>query len=303
MSRYPSRSDLSIKVADVLQNYEGREMNASKNQIVAFQGLAGAYSEQACKDAIPDAQTLPCETFDEAFREVENGKANYAMIPIDNTLAGRVADVHRLLPASNLHIIGEHYLPIRHALLGVKGAKLGDVKTVYSHIHAIPQCNDFISKYGFKKVVRADTAGAAKEVADLQDKSIAAIASSLAAGIYNLDILQENIQDASHNATRFIILSKVPNQIPLQQSGNLKVSFIFRVKNVPAALHKALGCFADRNVQMTKLESYVGANFQVAMFFTEIKGHVEQENVSRAFEALKDFTEDIRILGCYESKL
>ena len=303
MSRYPSRSDLSIKVTHVLQNCEGEKVNTSKNQIVAFQGLAGAYSEQACKEAISDAQTLPCETFDEAFRQVENGTANYAMIPIDNTLAGRVADVHRLLPASNLHIIGEHYLSIRHALLGLKGAKLEDVRTVYSHIHAIPQCNDFISEYGFKKVVRADTAGAAMEVADLRDKSIAAIASPLAAGIYNLDILKENIQDASHNTTRFIILSKEANQISREKNEDLKVSFIFRVKNVPAALHKALGCYADRNVQMTKLESYVGANFQVAMFFTEIKGHIEQENVSRAFEALKDFTEDIRILGCYESKL
>ncbi len=277
-------------------------MSDSKNYIIAFQGHSGAYSEQACHETLPEAQTLPCETFDEAFEAVENGEATHAMIPIDNTLAGRVADVHHLLPTSKLRIIGEHYLSIGHALLGVEGATIDDIKTVYSHIHAIPQCRKFILESGYKKVIHADTAGAAKEVAELQDRSIAAIASPLAAEIYGLNILRQDIQDAEHNTTRFIILSSEPVNI-LGDNKKVKTSFIFRVKNAPAALYKALGCFADRDVQMTKLESYVGENFKVALFFTEINGHIEHGNVKEAFMALKDFTEDVKILGCYEAKL
>lgn len=273
-----------------------------KSHKIAFQGHVGSYSEQCCHEIIPDAEILPCKTFDKAFEAVQKGEATHAVIPIDNNLVGRVADVHRLLPESGLSIIGEHYLPIRHALLGVKGAKLEDIKEVFSHLHAIPQCQKFLKEHGLAHTIFWDTAGSAKEVSERQDKTIAAIASPLAAEIYNLDIIKEDIQDADYNMTRFVLLAQEQKDVPPEQEG-LKTTFIFRVKNIPGALHKALGCFADRDIQMTKLESYVGQRFEVALFLSEIKGNYYDGRTQRAFEALKDFTEDIKILGCYEAKL
>lgn len=272
-----------------------------KASTIAFQGAHGAYSDLAAREKFPGVTTIPCETFEEAFTATEDGRTDLAMIPIDNTLAGRVADVHHLLPRSSLHIIGEHYLPIRHTLLGMKGAQLSDIKQVYSHVHAIPQCRKVIKELGIKPIVRADTAGAAEEVSKLADKSIAAIASSLAGEIYGLDILRENVQDEDHNATRFVVLSREPAAHAADEAG-LKTSLFFQVRNIPAALYKAMGGFATNNVQMTKLESYIGSGFQTAFFYAEIEGHPDSTPVKLALEELDFFAADIRILGTYKAE-
>jgi prephenate dehydratase len=268
-----------------------------KPQIIAFQGEVGAYSDLSCRTVYPDLQTLPCTSFDEAFEAVENGKADLAMIPIDNTIAGRVADVHRLIPTHDLFVIGEHFLPVHHNLLGVKGSKISDLKHVHSHIHALPQCRNIIGQLGLKTHVHADTAGAAAEIARQNDKAHAAIASSLAAEIYGLEILQDNIQDTEENITRFLILSTEPEMPP--QSETTISSLLFNVRNIPAALYKALGGFATNGLSLTKLESYVDKGFDVAQFYCEVLGHPELQNFQLALEELGFYANDVKFLGAY----
>lgn len=268
---------------------------------IAFQGFSGAYSDLSCRQVFPDAQTLPCDTFDKAFAAVKNGSANLAMIPVDNTLAGRVADVHRLMPNGGLHIIGEHFQPIQHALMGIKGTKIDNITTVHSHIHALPQCQKIIKELGLKQTVHADTAGAAQEIAEMKDPTQAAIASKLAADIYGLEILKEDVQDADHNTTRFLVLSQesiVPKYNP---EVHYITSFIFEVRNIPAALYKAMGGFATNNVNMVKLESYVDKNFQAAQFYADVIGHPEDRPLQLAMEELGFFAKNVLLLGTYEA--
>lgn len=265
---------------------------------IAFQGAPGAYSDMAAREIFEGQDTLPCNTFEVAFDAVQNGQADRAVIPIDNTLAGRVADVHHLLPKSGLYIVGEHFLPIRHCLLGVKGTSIENLTHVHSHVHAIPQCRKFFREHPqITSVVHADTAGAAKDIAARGETSQGAIASSLAGTIYGLDILQTDLQDESTNKTRFIVLSAETE--PCSQDTDCMTSFVFAVKNIPAALFKALGGFATNNVNMMKLESYVDDQFQAARFYCEVEGHPYADNVQRAIDELSFFAKDIKILGSY----
>jgi prephenate dehydratase len=268
---------------------------------IAFQGFSGAYSDLSCRAVFPDAQTLPCETFDKAFSAVQNGDANMAMIPVDNTLAGRVADVHRLLPQSGLHIIGEHFQPIKHALMGIKGTELNDITTVHSHIHALPQCQKVIKEMNLTQKVHADTAGAAQEISKMNDPTQVAIASSLAAEIYDLEILKDDVQDAEHNTTRFLILSQDAAIPAIDKSKTYITSFIFEVRNIPASLYKSLGGFATNGINMIKLESYIGEDFNVAEFYADVVGHPEERPLQLAMEELGFFTKNVEILGTYEA--
>ncbi len=271
------------------------------SKTIAFQGFAGAYSDMACRAVYPDWETLPCETFDDAFAALIDGKADLAMIPIDNTLAGRVADVHRLLPHSGVSIIGEHFQPIQHALMAPKGAKIEALKHVHSHIHALPQCRKVINELGLKSHVHADTAGAAQDVATKGDPTHAAIASALAADIYGLDILRDDVQDADHNTTRFLILAREAD-VPAYEEGTLYMtSFFFSVRNIPASLYKALGGFATNGVNMVKLESYVDEKFQAAQFYADVVGHPEQRPLQLAMEELGFFAGDVTIMGTYKA--
>lgn len=270
--------------------------NAKK---ISFQGAHGAYSDIACREMFPGLQTVPCNTFEDAFSAVQTGQTDLAMIPVDNTLAGRVADVHHLMPKSGLSIIGEHFLKIEHTLLGVKGAKIGDIKYVHSHLHALPQCRKVIKELGLKPFVHADTAGAAEEVSKKGDKEHAAIASSLAGEIYGLDTLRKDVQDADHNTTRFVVLSREPVVPKLDDGKPYITSFIFSVRNIPAALYKAMGGFATNNINMVKLESYVNPKFQVAQFYVDVVGHPEQRPLQLAMEELGFFAREVTILGSY----
>ncbi len=268
---------------------------------ISFQGAHGAYSDLACREVFPEAETVPCDTFEDAFAAVQNGATDLAMIPIDNTLAGRVADVHRLMPKSGLSIIGEHFLKVEHALLGVKGAKIENLKHVHSHVHALPQCRNMIRELGLKAHVHADTAGAAEEVARKADPEHAAIASTLAGKIYGLDVLRADVQDADHNTTRFIILSRDARIEKPDDSKTYITSFVFRVRNIPASLYKGLGGFATNGVNMIKLESYVNPQFQVAEFYAEVIGHPEYRPFQLAMEELGFFADEVNVLGTYEA--
>ncbi len=268
---------------------------------ISFQGAKGAYSDQACQELFQDAQTIGYKSFDDAFNALKNSDVDLAVIPIDNTLAGRVADVHHLLPKSNLYIVGEHFLPIRHCLMAPKGAIIDDVTHVHSHIHALPQCRDFVKKNSFETVVHADTAGAAADIAKLNDKTQAAIASSLAAEIYNLDILADGIQDDDSNKTRFIVLSR--NEKTPDSYDNLMTSFIFQVRDIPAALYKAMGGFATNGINMMKLESYVDHQFNAARFYCEVSSDKNSNAFKNAIEELGVFADHICILGCYPQSL
>jgi prephenate dehydratase len=266
---------------------------------IAFQGELGANSHIACNEVYPDWEVLPCPTFEDAFAAVKDGKASLAMIPIENSLAGRVADIHHLLPTSNLQIIGEHFLPIRFQLMAIAGATLRSIKTVHSHVHALGQCRKIIRKHGYAAVVAGDTAGAAREVAGWKDPSRAALAPRLAAGIYGLTILAEDVEDAKHNTTRFVLLSKEARW-PKQGTRSTITSFVFRVRNLPAALYKALGGFATNGVNMTKLESYmVDGHFYATMFYAEVEGHPDDANLARAFEEIRFFSREFKILGVF----
>ena len=273
---------------------------AENYKSIAFQGALGAYSDMACRAVFPGLETIPCNSFDDAFQAVNDGGADLAMIPVDNTIAGRVADVHHLMPKGDLFIIGEHFQPINHMFLGLPGTKIEDIKHVHSHVHALPQCRSFLKKIDATPHVHADTAGAAKEISEKQDKAHGAIASALSAEIYGLDIFEREIEDHKHNTTRFLILSPEP-QYPAVDEEDVLTSLLFEVRNIPAALYKALGGFATNGLSMTKLESYVDANFQAARFYCDVEGHLESPPFQRALEELGFFAKDVKLLGTYKA--
>jgi len=269
-----------------------------RRPVMAFQGHLGAYSHASCVAAYPDMEPLPRPAFEDVFAAVRDGKALYAMIPIDNSVAGRVADIHHLLPGSGLHIVAEHFLRVNHHLLAVPGATLDDLRTVESHVHALSQCRRLLRDLGLTPVVTADTAGAAAEVARRGDKSVGAIASALAGEIHGLVSLRANIEDEEHNTTRFVIMAREP--VSPRSDVESVTSFIFRVRNVPAALYKALGGFATNGVNMTKLESYqVGGTFIAAQFYAEVEGRPDDRPLAYALEELRFFSHEVRILGVY----
>ncbi|MFL2771750.1 MAG: prephenate dehydratase [Rhodospirillaceae bacterium] len=271
--------------------------HASKT--IAFQGALGANSHLACQSAYPEMRYMACQGFEDAFSAVRENQALLAMIPVENSVMGRIADIHHILPDSGLHIIGEHFQHVNHQLLAVKGATLEDLKVVESQLPALSQCRNFIKKYGLEQVSASDTAGAARDVAKRGDPTVGAIASSLAAKIYGLNVLASNIEDAAHNTTRFIIMSQ-NSQIPKQGSGAVVTSIVFRVRNVPAALYKAMGGLATNGVNITKLESYMlGGHFTATQFYADIEGHPEERPVKLALEELNFYTKEVRILGTY----
>ncbi|MDP6804412.1 MAG: prephenate dehydratase [Rhodospirillales bacterium] len=268
-------------------------------ETIAFQGVLGAYSDLACRDAFPEMATLACSGFEEAFASLRDGRAARAMIPVDNSVAGRVADIHHLLPKSGLHIVGEHFQRVDHHLLAVPGATIGDLTHAHSHIHALHQCRNLIREIALEPVVHADTAGAAKEIAEIGDKTQCAIASRLAGETYGLTSLRANIEDAEHNTTRFLVMAREA-LIPDPDSGPTLTSFVFRVRNVPAALFKALGGFATNGINMIKLESYmVGGGFVAAQFYADVEGHPQHRNLRLALEELEFFSHEVNILGVY----
>ena len=266
---------------------------------IAFQGAPGAYSDLACRNVHPEMETLPCHTFEDTFAAVHDGRARLAMIPIANPVAGRVADIHHLLPGSNLHIIGEHFQRVDHHLLALPGAKIEDLTHVHSHVHALPQCRNVIRELGLEPVVYADTAAGAKMIAERGESTHAAIASELAGKIYGLDSLRANIEDAAHNTTRFLIMTREAD-FPRYDGSDWVTSFVFKVKNLPAALYKAMGGFATNGVNMTKLESYmVDGNFYAAQFYAEIEGHIDDKRVQFAMDELRFFTSMVKVLGVF----
>lgn len=266
---------------------------------IAFQGEPGAFSHAAMHALFPRGKALPCVTFEDTIVAVQNGTAEYGVVPVENSLYGRITDIYHLLPESGLHITGEHFLRIEMNLLGVKGATLKDVKSVQSLSVALGQCRKFIRKHRLKTINGVDTAGSAREIAERGDKAMAAIASRFAAEVYGLDILASNIEDASHNTTRFLVISKQP-ETPKRGSGKVKTTFVFRVRNVPAALFKAMGGFATNGVNMTKLESYMlDGSFTATQFYADIEGHPDDRSVQLAFEELGFFTDHFRVLGVY----
>jgi prephenate dehydratase len=272
---------------------------ARKRKTIVFQGELGANSHIACNEAYPGYTPMPCPTFEDALVAVANGKADLGMIPIENSVAGRVSDIHHLMPTAGLHIIAEHFLPIRNQLMAPKGATLKGLRTVESHIMALGQCRNYIRRLGIKAVVAADTAGAAKEVAERGDTTRAAIASRLAAKIYGLHILAENVEDESHSTTRFIVLSREGRR-PRRGNGMVLTTFVFQVRNIPAALYKAMGGFATNRVNMTKLESYmIEGNFFATQFYADVEGHPDDPNLKLALEELAFFSKEFTILGVY----
>jgi prephenate dehydratase len=272
---------------------------AGEKPRISYQGEPGANSHTACSQVHPELEPLPCPTFEDAIGAVQSGEARYAMIPIENSLAGRVADIHHLLPNSGLYIVGEHFLPIRHQLMGIKGAKLGDITDLYSHVHALGQSRKIIRQHGLRPHVAGDTAGAARQVKEWGDPTKAALAPRLAAEIYGLDILAEDVDDEKHNTTRFVILSREPDDAE-PGNGPVITTFIFNVRNVPAALYKAMGGFATNGINMTKLESYqVNGEFVATMFYADIEGHPADRPVRLALEELSFFSTELRILGTY----
>ena len=266
---------------------------------IAYQGEPGANSHMVCVQHYPDWESVPCASFEDVFATVEAGEAELAMIPIDNSIAGRVADIHHFLPDSDLHIIGEHFLRIQFALMALPGASLETIRTVHSHVHALGQCRKVIRAHGLRPVISGDTAGAAREVAESGDLTQAAISPPLAAETYGLEVLLPDVEDEAHNTTRFVVLS--PELVEAAPgNGPVVTSFIFNVRNLPAALYKALGGFATNGVNMTKLESYmVDGFFTATQFLAEVDGHPKEPGLARALEELTFFTTDIKILGVY----
>jgi prephenate dehydratase len=266
---------------------------------ISFQGEPGANSHIAAREAFPELEPMPCASFEDAFAAVVEGQARYAMIPVENSVAGRVADVHHLIPESGLYVVGERFVPIKHQLLGLKGATLAGLTHVRSHPQALGQCRKELRALGVTAVKTADTAGAAREIAELADPRVGALASTLAGEIYGLKVLKADIADAPHNTTRFLVFSREAQNATLG-SGPCMTSFIFRVRNVPAALFKAMGGFATNGVNMTKLESYLeGGGFSAAMFYAEVEGHPEDQRVKLALEELAFFSTSLTMLGVY----
>jgi prephenate dehydratase len=270
----------------------------AKKKII-FQGEPGANSHLACREAYPDYEPVPCPTFEDCFSALTAGDVDLGMIPIENSLAGRVADIHHLMPTSGLHIIAEWFLPIRNQLMAPKGATMQTIKTVESHVMALGQCRRFIREHKLKPIVAADTAGSAREVSERGDKTRAAIASRLAAEIYGLNILKEDIEDEAHSTTRFIVLSR-EKKWARSGEGKVVTTFVFRVRNVPAALYKAMGGFATNGVNMTKLESYmVGGNFFATQFYADVEGHPDERPLMLALEELAFYSKELTVLGVY----
>jgi prephenate dehydratase len=273
----------------------------TRRRKIAFQGELGANSHIACNEAYRGYQPLPCPTFEDAFAAVRSGRAELAMIPIDNSVAGRVADIHHLMPQSKLHIVAEWFLPVQHQLMAPKGATLKTIRTVESHVHALGQCRNIIRALGVKAVVAADTAGAAREVAEAGDISRAALATKLAAKIYRLRILKKDVADAKHNTTRFVVLARKPNWASRKER-RVITTFVFQVRNIPAALYKALGGFATNGVNMTKLESYmVNGSFAATQFYADVQGHPKDRALELALEELEFVSQPktLKILGVY----
>ena len=266
---------------------------------IAFQGEPGNNSQMACKEAFPGMTALACPTFEEAFAAVAQGRARLGMIPVENSVSGRVADIHHLLPESGLYINGEHFLRVHHQLLGIRGATLAGLKTVRSQLPALGQCRKLINELKLTQISAADTAGSARQVAEAGDPTAAALAPTLAAEIYGLDILRANVEDMDNNTTRFLIMSKEPLE-PAPEASPLITSFVFQVRNVPAALFKALGGFATNGVNMTKLESYqLDGSFNATQFYADVDGHPAQRSLRLAFEELEFFSSHLKILGVY----
>jgi prephenate dehydratase len=266
---------------------------------VAFQGQYGAYSHLACQEALADYTPLPCPSFEDAFAAVQEGRAARGMIPIENSLAGRVADIHHLMPHSDLYIIGEHYQRVNHNLMAPKGATVEGIREIHSHVHALGQCRKLFKRLGVKPSVHADTAGACHMVAERGDPTIAAIGSTLAAETYDLEVLESNVQDHANNVTRFVILAR-ERITPHPKDGPCMTSFVFQVRSVPAALYKALGGFATTGINITKLESYIDPeSFEQAQFYADIEGHPDDERVKWAMEELQFFSTRLQILGTY----
>ncbi len=275
---------------------------------IAFQGEFGANSDMACRDMYPTMAPLPCKTFEDAFNAVSSGEAALAMIPIENTIAGRVADIHHLLPESNLYIVGEYFMPIHFQLMVLPGVGQSEIQTVHSHVHALGQCRNIVRERGWQPVVAGDTAGAARQVAEQGDRTMAAFAPELAADLYGLEIIESNIEDSENNVTRFVVLAAQmveiePVNADSEDAAELIVTtFVFNVRNMPAALYKAMGGFATNGVNMTKLESYqLGGKFTATQFYADIEGHPDDEGVARALEELRFFSTKVRLLGTYKA--
>jgi prephenate dehydratase len=274
-------------------------MNDQRTGRIAFQGEPGANSDTASREKYPGMTPVPCDTFEDVFNALKTGAVDLAMIPIENSVAGRVADIHHLMPHSNSFIIAEYFLPIHFQLMVKKGVAMESIETVYSHIHALGQCRNIIRRNNWKAVVGGDTAGSARMVSERDDRTIAALAPELAAQLYDLQILEKNVEDEDHNTTRFIVLSN--DEIRAEHdNGDVITSFIFQVRNIPAALYKAMGGFATNGVNMTKLESYqIGGNFFATQFYADVEGHPEDKSVQLALEELRFFCDEFRILGVY----
>ena len=268
---------------------------------IAFQGVLGAYSHQACFEAYPAANVLPCNSFQAAIDAVSVGNADLAMLPVENSTYGRVADIHQLLPNSGLHIIGEHYVRVHINLLGLQGSKLSDIKSAMSHTVLLGQCRNYLKEHNIESITGVDTAGSAEIVSKNQNLNQAALASELAGKIYGLDVLARHIEDESNNTTRFLVMSPNTKSVKIKEN-RIKTSLVFRVRNIPAALYKAMGGFATNGVNMVKLESYmVDGSFTATQFYLDIIGHPDEPAVKRAMEELSYFTTDVKILGVYES--
>ena len=266
---------------------------------VAYQGEPGANSDAAARAMFPDLEPLPCTTFEDAFEAVDSGRAEIGMIPVENSIAGRVADIHHLLPESGLYIVGEYFMPIHFQLMALPGTPIEQIRTVRSHVHAVGQCRRILRENRWAARIADDTAGAAREVAELGDPSVAALAPRLAADLYGLEILAEDVEDEHHNTTRFLALSRTPREFPPGDDPMI-TTFVFRVRNVPAALYKAMGGFATNGVNMTKLESYqLGGTFFATQFYADVEGHPKQTPLALALEELAFFSAHVRVLGTY----
>ncbi len=267
---------------------------------ISFQGVDGAYSQLAVNDFFSGAETLPCKTFEIALNEAESGNVDYAMIPIENSAAGRVADIHRLIPKSNLHINFEHFQKVEHKLLIHPDSKIENIKNILSHEQALAQCSDKIHKLDLNILIGADTAGSAKTISDEKILDTAAIASSLAGKTYGLKVIDENFANSLNNITRFYVMSKNEN-LEFDKKKTYISSFLFSVKNTPGSLFKVMGGFATNNVNMIKLESYnYGADFVITQFYCEIEGHPEQDNTKFALDDMYHYCSKVRKLGVFE---
>lgn len=277
------------------------QTESSEMKKIVYQGEPGANSHMACHDAYPDYEAVPCATFEDCFQALESGEAELGMIPVENSVAGRVADIHSLLPRSNLHIIGEYFMPIRFQLMAVKGATLDGLKSVQSHVMALGQCRKLIRARKLEAVIGADTAGSARQIAERGDLTAAALAPELAAHTYGLEILARDVEDEEHNTTRFLILSR--EDLRAANNGQPVITtFVYRVRNVPAALYKGLGGFATNGVNMTKLESYqLEGQFFASMFYADVEGHPDDKSVALALEELAFFSAELKILGVYRA--